>query len=98
MRQKTCAVYILTNANRTVLYTGVTSDLPKRLWEHKSHADLSSFRARYNAVHLAWYETTLDIKAAIALEKRIKAASRAKKEERIDAVNPSWRDLSEDWG
>jgi putative endonuclease len=97
MGDKTCAVYILTNPNRTVLYTGVTSNLPKRIWEHKNHLDPEGFSARYNAVILVWYETGSDIRAAIALEKRIKAGSRAKKMERIEAMNPAWRDLSQDW-
>ena len=92
-----CAVYILTNARRTVLYTGVTSNLPARLTEHRVKADPKAFTARYNADILVYYETTPSILSAIAREKQIKAGSRAKKVALIEAMNPDWKDLSEGW-
>ena len=65
-------VYLLTNANKNVLYTGVTSDLRKRVWEHKNHVDKDSFTARYYVELLVYYESTSDVKAAIDREKQIK--------------------------
>ena len=92
-----CAVYILTNARRTVLYTGVTSDLVTRLAEHRLKVHPKAFTARYHANILVYYETTPSIVAAIAREKQIKAGSRAKKVALIEAMNPGWKDLSEGW-
>ncbi len=94
---KTCAVYILTNARNTVLYTGVTSDLTARLAEHRLKVHPSGFTARYNASKLVYYETTPNIAAAIAREKQIKAGSRAKKMALIEGLNPEWKDLAEGW-
>ena len=96
-RGQVCAVYILTNARRQVLYTGVTSNLPSRLAEHRAKADPRSFTARYNADILVYYETTPSILSAIAREKQIKAGSRANKVALIEAMNPEWKDLSEGW-
>ncbi len=90
-------MYILTNTRRTVLYTGVTSNLPARLTEHRVKADPKAFTARYNADILVYYETTPSILSAIAREKQIKAGSRAKKVALIEAMNPDWKDLSEGW-
>ncbi len=94
---KQCAVYILTNRHRTVLYTGVTSDLVRRLAEHRAGVATSSFSARYNARTLVYLETTANIAAAIAREKQIKGWTRRKKIELIEGVNPQWSDLSADW-
>ena len=80
-----------------MLYTGVTSNLPSRLAEHRAKADPRSFTARYNADILVYYETTPSILSAIAREKQIKAGSRAKKVALIEAMNPEWKDLSEGW-
>ena len=91
-----CAVYIMTNARNTVLYTGVTSNLPKRIWEHREKLDPKSFTARYNISKLVWYETTGNIRSAITREKQVKAGSRADKVSLIEAKNPQWRDLWED--
>ena len=87
---------MLTNARNTVLYTGVTSDLQKRIWEHKQKQDPKSFTARYNIYKLVWFETTGNIRSAIAREKQIKAGSRADKLSLIQAKNPECRDLWED--
>ena len=86
-------VYILTNKTNTVLYTGVTSDLSKRIAEHKEKIIATSFTARYNISKLVYYEETADILSAIEREKQIKAGSRKKKLELINAFNPRWVDL-----
>lgn len=89
-------VYIMTNKNRTTLYCGVTSDLPKRIWEHKNRVHPKSFTAKYNLELLVYYEGFLRIEEAIAREKQIKAGSRKKKEELINELNPEWKDLYHD--
>ena len=92
-----CAVYIMTNERHTVLYTGVTSDLARRVGQHRAKANPTSLTARYNATTLLFFEITSDILGAIAREKQIKAASRRKKIELISQVNLQWRHLSADW-
>ena len=87
-------VYILTNRHHTVLYTGVTNDLLRRVFEHRDKA-VPSFTNRYNVDKLVYYEETPDVNAAIAREKQIKAGSRRKKIALIDAMNPDWHDLYE---
>ena len=89
-------VYMLTNDRRTVLYTGVTNNLERRLYEHRSK-DSSGFTKRYNVRRLVYIETAPDATAAIQREKQIKAGSRAKKDALINTVNPDWSDLSADW-
>ena len=86
-------VYILTNLSYTVLYTGVTKDLIKRIYEHKNHLDPKGFTAKYNATKLVYYEVTTDIYAAISREKQIKNWSRKKKDFLIDTMNPERKDL-----
>ena len=85
-------IYILTNDNRTVLYTGVTSDLKRRVYEHKEDVT-KGFAWKYNAKNLVYYEIFDDIENAIRREKQIKAGSRQKKIELIVAFNPEWSDL-----
>jgi putative endonuclease len=92
-----CAVYILTNQSNTVLYTGVTTDLKKRMWEHRQKIDPRSFSARYNLVKLVYFEAGTDIRAAIFREKQIKNWHRGWKMALIEKTNPGWRDLSADW-
>ncbi|HRW63221.1 MAG TPA: GIY-YIG nuclease family protein, partial [Bacteroidales bacterium] len=87
-------VYILTNKNNTVLYTGVTNDLKRRLEEHAQKINPNSFTSRYNLYKLVYYESFFLIGDAIAREKQIKAGSRAKKVALINSVNPTWNDLS----
>ena len=87
-------VYILTNKNNTVLYTGVTNNLKRRLKEHILKAKPKSFTAKYNLNKLVYYESFFLIGDAIAREKQIKAGSRKKKELLIHRVNPDWNDLS----
>jgi len=87
-------VYILTNKNHTVLYTGVTNNLQRRLKEHKESLDEGSFTHRYNVNILVYFEEFSNIVVAIAREKQIKAGSRQKKLDLINSLNPEWKDLS----
>jgi len=92
---KTYYVYIMTNNSRT-LYTGVTNDLERRVFEHK-HKLLPGFTRQYNINRLVCYESCGDIRAAIQREKQIKGWVRAKKVALILSANHAWRDLSEGW-
>jgi len=96
MEFKTYHTYIVTNQNHTVLYTGVTSALRKRIWEHKNKMYPRSFTARYNTNELVYYEAFFDIGEAIAREKQIKGGSHQKKLDLIIAFNPDLRDMYED--
>ena len=95
MKQKEYCVYIMTNRVNTVLYTGVTNDLLRRVHEHQSNA-VEGFTSRYRLHKLVYFEVTNDINAAIQREKQIKGGSRQKKIALVNAMNPEWRDLSED--
>ena len=86
-------VYILSNSHNSVIYTGVTNDLIKRIYEHKNHLDKSSFTARYNVEKLVYYEISSNIESAIEREKQIKGWSRTKKNKIINNFNPNWIDL-----
>ena len=86
-------VYIMTNKCNTVLYTGVTRDLIRRAYEHKTHADKDSFTAKYNICKLIYFEETNDINSAIEREKQIKSWSRERKTDLIFQKNPRWNDL-----
>jgi putative endonuclease len=90
------SVYILTNLHNQVLYTGVTSELLKRISEHKEKKYGKSFSASYRVDKLVYYENYLTIEEAILEEKRIKGGSRAQKINMIISKNPEWRDLWED--
>ena len=92
MAEKPYCVYIMTNNYNTVLYTGVTNDLQRRVLEHKSGKG-SEFTNKYNIKKLVYFVVTNDINAAIAREKQIKAGSRQKKVDLIDSINPDWTDL-----
>ncbi len=85
----------MTNKSKT-LYTGVTNNLERRVYEHK-HKLLSGFTSRYNITKLVHYEESNDIYIAIAREKQIKGWLRAKKIALIEATNPEWKDLSLEW-
>lgn len=89
-------VYILTNLSNKVLYTGITNNLERRLYEHK-HKLIKGFTEKYNVNKLVYFDSTTDVKSAIAREKQIKGWTRRKKVELIESVNPLWRDLSEDF-
>ena len=85
-------VYIMTNKNNTVLYTGVTNNLLRRVYEHKEKL-MEGFTKNYNCSKLVWYEIYSDSYNAIVREKQIKAGSRKKKIELINKMNPEWKDL-----
>jgi putative endonuclease len=85
-------VYIMTNKNHTVLYTGITNDLKRRVYEHKQKL-VEGFTKRYNVTKLVCFEVFSDAYNAIAREKQIKGGSRQKKIDLIERMNPSWKDL-----
>jgi putative endonuclease len=96
MGNKQYCVYILTNSRHTVLYTGVTNNLERRVLEHKSNQG-NTFTKRYNVDQLVYYECGDDINTAIAREKQIKAGSRQDKINLINSINPDWKDLSKEF-
>ena len=87
-------VYIMASQRNGTLYTGVTSNLPKRAFEHREGL-IEGFSAKYGCKILAWYELHETMIEAIAREKQIKAGSRAKKIALIESLNPGWKDLYE---
>lgn len=91
MHRESC-VYLLTNRYNNVLYTGVTSDLSRRIYEHKNKL-VKGFTQKYNVDRLVYYEVFPTIMDAIDREKQIKGWSRKKKQDLINAVNPKWDDL-----
>ena len=97
MPYKEYYVYILTNYSRTVLYTGMTNDLKRRVYEHKQKLDPNSFTRKYQVSLLVWYETHNDVNEAISKEKLIKKWKRQWKVELIEKENPEWKDLSKGW-
>ncbi len=88
-------IYIMTNKRNTVLYTGVTNDLQRRVYEHKEKLT-EGFTKRYNITELVYYEVFGDIENAILREKQIKGGSRQKKIDLIHSMNREWRDLYEE--
>jgi putative endonuclease len=86
------AIYILTNHPKGTFYTGVTSDLIQRIYQHK-HSITLGFTSRYNCKLLVYYELYEEMEIAIEREKQIKAGSRKKKIELIEKMNPDWKDL-----
>ena len=88
-------VYILTNKINTVLYTGITNNLERRIFEHKSKC-FKGFTAKYNVNKLVYFEIYSDIYEAIQREKQIKNGSRQKKIDLIQSLNPLWKDLADD--
>lgn len=94
MNNKQGYVYIMTNKVNTVLYTGVTSNLSKRVYEHKNKL-IKSFTNTYNITKLVYYEVSSSILSAIEREKQIKNRNRAYKEKLINDFNPEWQDLYE---
>lgn len=86
-------VYIMTNIRNSVLYTGVTADLARRVAEHKAGTG-SAFTSKYRVTKLVYYEAFEDVALAIAREKAIKGGSRARKEALINRDNPLWKDLA----
>ena len=91
---KRAYVYILSNKRNGTLYVGVTSNLVKRIFEHKEKV-VNGFSAKYNLVLLVYYEEWWSIEEAIQREKKLKAGNRKKKLNLIESINPDWKDLSE---
>ncbi|HCX67869.1 GIY-YIG nuclease family protein [Parvibaculum sp.] len=89
------AVYIVASGRNGTIYTGVTSHLERRIYEHREGA-LPGFSKRHGCKMLVWYEMHDEMEYAIAREKQIKAGSRRRKLELIEAMNPQWRDLHDD--
>ena len=88
-------VYILANKSNSVIYTGVTRDLIRRVYEHRHHLDPNSFTAKYTVTRLVYYEATTDVRSAIEREKQIKGWNRARKNKLVETLNPQWQDLWE---
>ena len=86
-------VYILANSTNTTVYTGVTNDLRRRVYEHKQNVDPQSFTAKYDVHKLVYFEDTPDVRAAIEREKQIKSWNRKRKNELVCSQNPEWNDL-----
>ena len=89
-------VYIVTNQRNGTFYTGVTSDLRKRVWQHKNKV-LPGFTAQYGLNRLVYFAEFRDVTFAIEREKQIKAGSRKKKLQLIESQNPGWADLAANW-
>ncbi|PKH49835.1 excinuclease ABC subunit C [Tenacibaculum sp. Bg11-29] len=93
---KNPCIYFLTNKNNTVIYIGVTSNLIKRIYEHKTDKH-KGFTYKYNCNKLVYYEAFTSITDAITREKKLKSGNRKKKENLINKENSDWLDLSKDW-
>ncbi|MCX5777520.1 MAG: GIY-YIG nuclease family protein [Candidatus Firestonebacteria bacterium] len=89
-------VYILTNKGNTVLYTGITNDIERRVFEHKEKL-IKGFTEKYNIYKLVYYEIYEEVHMAIAREKQIKGGSRKDKINLVNRKNKEWRDLAEDF-
>ena len=96
MRSRQPAVYILANKRHGTLYVGVTSNLPKRIWEHKNDV-VPGFTRRYIVHRLVYFEMHPTMLSAIAREKSLKRWRRLWKFELIEADNPTWQDLSDEF-
>jgi putative endonuclease len=95
LRRRTFFVYIMASKSRT-LYTGITSKLYSRVYEHKNEL-LGGFTSKYKIHRLVYYESFDDVRKAISREKQIKAWTRTKRIALISRANPTWEDLAEDW-
>jgi putative endonuclease len=89
-------VYIMASKKKGTLYTGVTADLKRRVYEHKTNFNSDSFTAKYNCHTLVYYQGFHSIEEAIAEEKRIKGGDRKNKLKMIETMNPEWKDLWEE--
>ncbi|MGA3315191.1 MAG: GIY-YIG nuclease family protein [Candidatus Korobacteraceae bacterium] len=96
MREHRYATYILASRSHQ-FYVGVTNNLERRMRQHREHA-FAGFTSRYHIDRLVWYHIFGDIRDAIAREKQLKGWRREKKIQLIESENPTWQDLSEDWG
>ena len=86
-------VYIMSSISNYTIYTGVTNNLVRRVYEHRTGADPDGFTTKYAVKKLVYYESTRDVLSAIEREKQIKSWSRKKKNTLIAGINPAWRDL-----
>lgn len=86
-------VYIMSSTSNYTIYTGVTNNLVRRVYEHRTGADPDGFTTKYAVKKLVYYESTHDVLSAIEREKKIKSWSRKKKNTLIAGINPAWRDL-----
>ena len=86
-------VYIMSSTSNSTIYTGVTNNLVRRVYEHRTGADPDGFTTKYAVKKLVYYESTHDVLSAIEREKQIKSWSRKKKNTLIAGINPAWRDL-----
>ena len=86
-------VYVLTNENNNVMYIGITNDLKRRVYEHKSNI-IEGFTKKYHVHKLVYYEITTDVNSAIAREKQLKKWKRAKKNALVETLNPKWKELT----
>lgn len=89
-------IYFMANKNNTVIYIGVTSDLVKRVYQHKTKA-IKGFTSKYNCDKLVYFEEFNDINQAITREKQLKSGNRKRKEQLIKSMNRDWKDLSDGW-
>ncbi len=89
-------VYFMANKNNTVIYIGVTGNLLKRVYQHKTKT-YKGFTSKYNCDKLVYFEEFMDINEAISREKQLKSGNRKRKEQLITTINPNWNDLSEGW-
>ena len=96
MERQPC-VYLLARGSHSTFYTGVTSDLVSRIWQHRTEAT-QGFTARYGIKRLVWFEVHETMESAILREKQIKRWRRQWKYDLVNADNPTWRDLAEDLG
>lgn len=96
MNQHTFYVYIMFNHKNGTIYTGVTNDLVRRVYEHKQKINPDAFTSRYNCDKLGYYEDFQYINDAIAREKQIKAGTRKYKIALIESINPNWQDLAQE--
>ena len=86
-------VYILASTTNYTIYIGVTNNLIRRVYEHRTHAEPDSFTSQYNVHKLVYFEQTTDVKAALEREKQLKGWRRSKKNALIEKMNPLWKDL-----
>ena len=96
MNEKSYYVYILTNDWGNVMYVGMTSNIERRLYEHKQEL-ADGFTKRYHVHKLVYYEQTNDAYAAVTRERQLKGWMRKRKNELVETVNPNWEDLSTSW-
>jgi len=89
-------VYILANWNNKVIYVGVTNNLERRMYEHKNKL-ADGFTKRYNINKLVYFDSTTDVRAAIEREKQLKGWRRQRKNELVEKLNPTWKDLALQW-